>query len=582
MNTRLKKNIILAITLLYILPLLYIEPLIAAEEKSNSSSTTITLGEIKARADAAMREKKYSRAINLYKEYLKHDSDYNIWIKLAISYFYYGFPKKALQILQSQNPPSEFKRAHNLYYQGLSLLTLKKEELAKDKLKEAAVHLDKYGYEAIFEMCVLAYNDRNKDHVNYWARLYQMRNPRGRRIEKIKQIQQLANNGSYSKEIKGATLPNLERPFYRYHKLSLSKYPHFWLMQFGGDVDVITTKAPNQFHVLNDNPSQTGSILATFGIGLGPLETKSTTSMIGYNYKINWLSTQDRFSEWKENMDSFSNFFDYFPFQLDLMERYHQIYGDFAFKLNNYFSFGMYSLFEIVRAGSSLGDDTTSNSAITLSEKLLLTPWLKIEYLHNIGTAVYLYLNRKYEEDFTEKSFSMYSFDNHFPISILLENYFRFPRISLNLKLNGYYFDYTFNDPWMDKNRMGGLLYADYTFLESWRVNLMFSYFIDAYKLELLVDASKSGNNASAKQSVFQERNDSGFIVKGGLAFLLGDFYRFDLNAIYIQSSNADFQIFDRERLYVEFLFTIGFPNSVRSIELMEKFEESNIVISDI
>ena len=570
---------------LTVLPVFSSSSLIAASEKkaSSSSGTTITLGEIKARADAAMKDRKYSRAINLYKEYLKHDnSDYNIWIKLAISYFYYGFPKKALQILQTQTPPTEFKRAHNLYYQGLSLLTLKKEELAKDKFKEAAVHLDKYGYEAIFEMCVLAYNERNKDHVNYWGRLYFMRNPRGKRIEKIKQMLQLANTNSYSKEIKGATLPNLERPFYRYHKLSLSKHPHFWLVQFGGNTDIITTMAPTQDHKLNETPSQTASIMSTFGIGLGPLETSNTMSMIGYNYKINWLSTQDRFSEWTDNMDSMSSFFDYFPFQLDLMERYHQIYGEFAFKLNNYFSFGMYSLLEIVRAGSSLGDDTTSNEAITLSEKLLLTPWLKIEYLHNIGSTIYLYLNRKYEEEFSEKSFSMFSFDNNFPISLLLENYCYLPKISLNLKLNAYYFDYTFNDPWMDKNRMGGLFYADYTLLDSWRFNFMFSYFVDMYKLQLLVDASKSGKNESAKRSDFQDRNDSGFIIKGGLAYLLGDFYRFDLNATYIQSSNPDFQIFDRQRVYIEFLFTMGFPNSVRSIELMDKFEETNIVISDI
>ena len=558
---------------------------IFADDKSSTStkksSSTLTLGEIKKRADDSMKEKKYSRSINLYKEYLKHDSDYNIWIKLAISYFYYGFPKKALKILQSQTPPTEFKRAHNLYYQGLCLLSLKKEEEAKKKLMEAAVHLDKYGYEAIFEMCVLAYNDRNKEHVNYWANLYQSRNPRGKRINKIKQMQQLANSGSYALIIKGATLPNLERPFYRYHVLSLSKYPHFWLIQAGGATDMITTKAAKPDHTLMDIPSQTASLLSTFGIGLGPIETRSTISLIGYNYKINWLSTSDRFSEWTDNMDGFSSFFDTFPFQLDLMERSHQIYGEFAFKFNNYFSFGLYSLLEIVRAGSSLGDDSISTSAVTLSEKLLLTPWLKIEYLHNVGSAVYLYLNKKYDEDFVEKSFSMYSFDNNFPISVLLENYCKLPKYSLNLKLNAYYFDYTFNDPWMDKNRIGGLIYGDYTIWDNLRFNLMFSYFIDVYKLQFLVDASKSGSS-SATTGTFQDRDDSGFVVKGGISYLLGDFYRFDLNGVYIQSQNANFQIFSRQKIYAELMFTMGFPNSLRSIELMDKFEETNIIISDI
>ncbi len=528
------------------------------------------------------RKQNYDAAIELYRKHLRRNRrDYNSWNSLAAAYYHTGLPRQGLRYLQSVQGKTGAK-SYNLYYQGLCHTAVGEIELAKQRFTEASRYVDEYGSRATFEMAAIEYNARDTAKAQYWLSLYQGRYPQGVFIRTVQGMQQSLREGTFIAGIEGNKKPDMERALYRYNSLSLSERPHFWFVQLGGESAGGSAKSPTPDGKLVDDPFVAYDVLANAGIGVGPLRTENATAFAGYVYRQKWSTDESRVETYFQDPTDLA----YQPFRPDVMEREHQLFGDFRRRIAGKFFVGAFGRMEFVRLGSGLipgPDETQLNQVLKVAERTLLIPWAGISYLEDTQTLMYLYLRRELNldaPDFSNKSYILTGGDEP-ALSYGLSHHMGFPNVGLDLNFEGFLYEFVYNDPWFDYTRLGGIGSIKFEFYKGIYAHGLFGMYSDTYQVKVL----KQGSCTYRPQStVGQEssqtpkacaRIDDGKLFEVGAYWDYSQFHRFGASFTYVTNENPSLSIFDRTQYWIRGHVTMAFPSVDRVIRYVDRFADS-------
>ena len=192
----------------------------------------------------------------------------------------------------------------------------------------------------------------------------------------------------------------MEDALFKYNKLSLSHYPHFWFVEGGWQyIDHAGQEpAPGGEHRSRTTPRTwrrwptpaSASVRSSKATPRRPSATRTARS---------WNTDFDRINEWMADPTDI----EYFPLRGDLLERRHQFYGDFRHDISGLLYYGAYGRYELARIGSSLWPSPdpagAAQGAADLRTRSCVIPWIGASYAGNMRTLFYLYLRKELNQD---------------------------------------------------------------------------------------------------------------------------------------------------------------------------------------
>jgi hypothetical protein len=534
-----------------------------------------------AQAQKEFAARNWDKAIQLYRKHLRSNrGDVNTWNQLAAAYYHTGLPRRALRYLKHVERRTT-ERSYNFYYQGLCFSMLGQMDDARIWFRAASVAQDEYGARSTFELGTIEYNDRVVDRASYWLNLYLQRFPTGvYRAQAVRMLQSI-QNGTYIEGITGVEKPDMEKALYRYNKLSLFDFPHYWLVQGGYSWAGEEGWEPNYNGELRSRFDEKHGVTGTAAFGAGPWRSGPMTAWGGYNYRQLWVTDQNRFSTWLEDpLD-----LEYFPLRGDLLERRHQFYGDFRRAINDRWFVGVFGRIEFARVGSSFfpsPEDSDLRTVINMSDTTLLIPWVGVTWWRDFRTLAYLYMRKEINSNSAElsnKSYDLGLTGGEPAFSLGISQNMPFPEVKLDANVELFRYEFIYNDYWLDYTREGAIASVEYEILPRWYLTGLMGIYEDRYQIGRLKFGScsnkPSSTGAADSQPIQCQRTDSGLMYQVGGYWNWTQFTRISGNYLVVTNSNPKQKEFAGSKQSFNVVFTMAFPSVKRVDRFVNRFADS-------
>lgn len=512
--------------------------------------------------------KKYSKAITLFHKYLrKRPKDYHAWSMLAAAYYHSGQPKVALKYFRRLMKYTA-RKSYNFYYQGLCLEELDRKLRAKQAYLLASKYSDEYSERSVFQIGIVEYHQGNKKYARYWANRYLERYPSGIfRKRALRMIYSLDKN-KYISGLEGAKKPDMIKAMMNYHPLSIIRgFPHFWYLQGGFNYDTTSVFNPNFAQKqLVQEAYENYDLNGVAGFGVGPFKDRRSAAYLGYQYYQKWLSDRGRMMTWFGDLTDL----EYFAFRPDLLERYHQIFGNFVRDFTPKFSFGMDGVYEIAKVGSRLPGPVEFEEVLPLSSTIFLHPWINYQFNPSYSIKGYLYLQKHLDQEVPAHSSRSYTvLEGGQDISAGVTQLYKVPELNLDLRFNLYRYSFVYNDYWLDNVKIGGYVEAEHEFIRDFHIKFLLGMYQTDFQQQII----KGGNcNIDDPKSVEQGsfklcgRVDTAQLAQVTFEWDISRFQRLTGRINYSNNDNKTLKAFRSSRLAFIVGYAVAFPE-VGSLE---------------
>ena len=356
------------------------------------------------------------------------------------------------------------------------------------------------------------------------------------------------------------------------------EYPNFWYIETNGKYLYETGFEPSKDFGNKTSQDEVYALNFRSGIGVGPFRSDNITTFAGYSYNQTWNSTQDRMRTYFEDPIALN----YFPFRPDLLEREHSFFGDVRAKLPYSLYAGAFLKYSINMYGSNLSGP--EKWGITASyrnmDKTTFIPWAGYQWGKNHRSLMYWYFTKEINNDDNNFSYQTYSFGfDTFPISIGLTHSSDFPSAKTSLNLELYKYEFIYNDPYKDHNRIGGLVNITHNLIPTVDIELTGAYFTDTYIEPILKNNTCSSSTNGQKPTIDDpvvncSRIDTGYLLEGQISWAYRQFYRvfFNFSTLTNTNSNLTEQGFEQQEILGG--ITLAFPSVKRTIRYSERFAD--------
>lgn len=543
-------------------------------------------GSLASQGRTKFLQRRFDEAIDLFRRHLRRfPKDANVWNELGAAYYHTGQPRKALRYLKHVERNAT-DHSYNLYYQGLCYLAAEEPDRAKEYFSAVATrYKDEYAARSTVELGIMEYNEHNKPRAFYWLTLYLQRYGNGTYAARAQQLVQSLRENRWIDGVEGTRKPDMEDALFKYNKLSFGPKPHYWFVQGGGQLSQDSGQEPDQNGGIKPSSAQSISGLANAGIGIGPWKQGDTTALAGYSYRQNWLTDQDRIDEWS---DSFTDL-RYFPLRGDLLERHHQIYGDFRHDVAGYLYYGVYGRYEWIRINSKYfptGENSQLAQVLKVADTQLLIPWIGTSYFNNnFRTLAYIYLRKELNSDSPDYSNKSYNFadSKRTPLSFGLSHNMDFPDLGLTVNVELYQYQFTYNDYWLDYQRTGGFLGTEIEVMPRWYLTGLVGYYSDDYVLPRIKERpcgtqpTVGSNDGSALGGTPNtcSRVDTGLMYQLGLYWNWTQFQRFSFYVQMVENKNPSQKEFEDSKVAYQFMYTMAFPSVKRVVRIIDRYADT-------
>lgn len=541
-----------------------------------------------AQARSSFKEKKYDKAITLYRKHLrKNRKDYNTWNQLGASYYHTGLPKRGLRYLKHVQNRTTLK-SYNYYYQGLCYSAIGRSKKAKDYFTLSAVkYKDEYASRATYEMAAIEYKARDGAKSAYWLNLYRSRYPSGVYYQQVNRMLISLQTGNWLENVDGVAKQSMEKALFKYNPLSLSEHPHYWFWEVGSNYEVRSGQEPANNGKLNPTTSSNISLLANAGVGIGPLREGKTTAFAGYTYRQKWLTESER---WKEFSDEGSSpDFGYFPFRPDLLERYHQFYGDIRRQVSSNLYWGVYGRYELARIGSNqafFGGDTDLAKVQKISDTQTLIPWVGAIFNKYNRTLFYWYLRKEINEEspeFSNKTYDLGFISGGDPLfSLGLSHQTSLPELDMELSAELFQYEFIYNDPWLDYSRKGAIASIEYQAIPRLYFTGSLGIYNDIYPLDRIKMTQCNSETSTDSSQIslddrprFCQRTENGTLISAGAFWNWTQFNRFSLKYQVVQNKNSSQKEDELQKQVIVFRATMAFPSVTRVLRFTDRYADS-------
>jgi tetratricopeptide (TPR) repeat protein len=535
-------------------------------------------------AKQAMAAKNYDAAIDLYRQHLRlNKNDYDAWAQLGAAYYHTGLPKRALRYLKTSVKRSSL-RSFNFYYQALSYAALDSQQKSVGYYELASAYQDTYGGRAMFELGVTYYNQEDGVRARHWLNLYLQRHPNAPQRDVAIRLIKNIDEKRFIPLTDGNDRPNMENSLYRYNKLSLFPSPHYWFAQVGGLFDYKESMEVQDKGAPVSQASLQQAILVNAGIGVGPYRDGKSTIFGGYTYRQNWFTDPERLETYLEDpLD-----IEYQPFRPDLLERRHQVYGDFRRLIFADLYLGLFGRIEFARSGSQLilvqEDENIPLRTVKIADTTLLIPWIGYAWTSQMRTLGYFYFRKQVNEDapdFSNKTYSFLDGEDSPPISLGLSHSMSFPEERLEVNLEIFRYEFIYNDVWQDYTRLGALLALEFQLIPTIQLRALGGYYMDDY----IHDWPRIGSCSSIKPTdgSLSEgadvsrciRQDEGILGQVGASWNYSQFHRISADLVYVVNENPYQTEFDESKVTATVTLSIAFPSIKRVFRYIDRFGDS-------
>ncbi len=544
----------------------------------------------------ALESGNYDRAIDLFRSAVRqYPQDYDTWTQLAAAYFHSGLPRRALRYLKMAEKKTSI-RSYNLLYQGLAYQALDAKEKSRLFLKNAAQFPDSSGGRAMIEIGLMDYKAKDNERATYWFNLYLQRHPRGPFRQDATKMLSAIRSGKTLASVATSNSPDTESALFKYNKLSLGTMPHFWFSQVGGSYRSKTVFEKDDRRAFSQSTPESQSLLASGGIGLGPIRNSEGSIWAGYNYFQDWNTLNERVKTYFDEPGDIA----YQPFRADLMERRHQFYADARRELPFNLQIGAFFRLEFARIGSSMfsGPEIQSfdSEVQAIADTTWFVPWIGYDWNPNMRTSMYFYLRKEINEEVPDFSNKSYSFevgaDSTLPLSFGISHDMVLPKFKTEASAELYSYEFIANDPWFDYSRQGFNGSLDHQVIPDLYVTLGGGYFRDTYIEEILKNgacnltkisdgASLTQNEGEATAPVRCYRDETGFMVRAGVFLNLSQFQRIGGELSYVSTSNPNQKEFETSTLSLLGTATIAFPSVKRVQRFVSRYADTALTKKD-
>jgi outer membrane protein assembly factor BamD (BamD/ComL family) len=524
----------------------------------------------------------WNAAITLYKKHLRSiPNDLVAWNQLAAAYYHSGQIKLALETLRRFDKTTPDK-SFNYFYQGMCVAILGSDKDAVKFWEYATNWADEFGARATFELAIYAAKDGDIPKTKQWLQTYLQKFPRGPDANAAKEQLRALSEGKKPEAMKGFDRPDPEATIYKYHPWSLFQFPHFWEIQTGftSSENIGYQPGPlepgSRYGTIERRNEQDTALLVNASIGVGPIRKDSNSSFAGYTYKQNWLTQPDSLPNWIS--DGFS--LDAFPIRGDMMERTHQLFGDFRRQASSQIYMGAYARVSFSRIGSSFfpsPDDSNLRVVTSDVDTSLIIPWVGWSWSQTSRSMLSLYLRKEIHNQSPEHSNKTYDLSASVDlpaISFGFAHGLEFPSKRLELSFDLYQYEFIFNDFWLDYTRRAALAAAEYTIYRGIGASVTLGYYQDSYKLPYIKTGSCSGSIDSENPiPVACIRADTGNLIHLNVYYEKSQNLRFDLSYQMVENSSGQ-KVYSESKNSLSAGVVWAFPGTRRVAKMTKRFAD--------
>lgn len=546
-----------------------------AQNTLDSGAVMVPQGQSLSSIRELMRSRRHADAVLPLRQLLQADPDNTkAWEMLAVSYYYLGRVKEAIKLLKFAEFRSSPDPAYNYLFQGMGYIVLKKYDLAATYLKKSKdIKKSPFAQLAAYELAVFYYNRRKPLRTRRWFNYYLKHYPNSKNSKVLRAFQEHLKLGVFRGRLKGIPKPDLEHAFYRHAPLSLMNLPHYWFLSTGGtsieeygrEVDQTN---PAKALAFKDRVDHLYILNFDSGIGLGPFDLGDVSLVAGYNYLQKWNTTVERFNVYVDDPSDIR----YFLFRPDLLERHHQLYSKFEVLSLQPLSFGAELMGETRRIGASswLGEgpepwDWSQN--LTLAHRWVLSPWVGYRLSPRHLLKAYAYVMQEYNKQNQDFSHQTLSLDG-LPLAYGAGYIGTFPRFQLSLDLDVFYYDYVFNDPFLDHSKMGVVGRVSYGVFSEFKLFLQGIYSDDTYTekhVKLGSCRARLGGVDKSKVDLRKPhkcpRTETYLSAQFGIDLTYRDSYGIFLMGQYLDNQSIEFEELSFEQMKFVAGVVIAFPD---------------------
>lgn len=535
-------------------------------------------------ARSAFAQEDYDTAIEHLRLHLRSNlSDDAAWNLLGAAYYHTGLPLLALKHLDRIEDRTR-EKSYNYYYQGLCYLLLRNKKMATHFFQAASTFNDDYGSRGLFELGLLLYHRAFRwDHPTEVARAreildqYLVRFPQGSYAPIARRLVASLTTGiKLEEEVLGTERPDMDRALYRYNPYSLGDFPNFWQLGLGLNLRQRSGQQPDRVRGLKPYSEQRQAIDTQAVVGFGPLRQGASTAWGGYFYGQQWFTDAERITSFFADPT-----FETQPFQTDLLERRHHVFGDYRYQLSSRVQVGLFGRLSWGRVGSQYlvnYQNVEIQHVLPTSDISVGIPWLGVLIGETGHALVYGYFRKEISTAVPEFSHRSYDFEgDRLRYSLGLSGGASFESIHLDVAGDLFRYQYTFNLPWFDYTRTGGIVSADLEFYPRFHIFLYYGLYRDAYDLETLKLRSCTAivdRDATplADAPLACRREDSGDLVHGGIYWNISQFSRLGIGALFVTNANAVQREYEEQTTSFVFRWTMAFPSVNRVERFVQRF----------
>jgi hypothetical protein len=185
-------------------------------------------------------------------------------------------------------------------------------------------------------------------------------------------------------------------------------------------------------------------------------------------------------------------------------------------------------------------------------------------------------------DEYSNKSYSIFGGDE-LVMSYGITHNMEFPKNKLRVNIEAFQYEFIYNDFWLDYNRLGAIVAAEYEFYPKFFVRGLVGFYTDVYIRDRLKQKQcafvESGEGlSSGGASDFPktcQRTDTGQLMEVAGFWNYSQFHRLEGAIKSISNSNPSLKVFDKSKYTMEFRLTWAFPNAERVIRYVDRFADS-------
>lgn len=549
--------------------------------------------DFKAQGDRALATEAYTDAIRHYRKHLKaNPKDSGAKVLMAVAYLYSGEPERSLVILKA-NEDSAPSKALNFFHQALAHNMMGDRIEADKAFVQAARFQSKYGDWSIYELAVRAYEDRDATRVKYWADLSTQRYPSGKFVAYAKGMLNDARLGQFNSEYPSFDKPTLTESTMKFHPYSFSKtLPHFWYWLYGYHYTSGSKKDPtsDESAPLKEVGYSKHALMMHFGAGLGPLVKNNSRTQVGYLYRQNWLSDDERITDYFKGGDPVE-YLTYLPFRADLLERQHIVFVDTEIDFTDFLLFKLYAAQRYTFMGARLipgpeGDSIDQNATL-VKQGTDFQPRLRV-YNKEVGMELYAMMNKSLNNEIKAFSSQTYSLTSSTPVlsgGILVD--YTPSALEDRLRIDGHIIlhDFIFNDYYNDYTRQGFVLGVNYQVNSSLSGHAELGVIKDDFKLSIprqSTTCSGASVQGYSENPLSCKRQTDLLIARAGFAWNYGRFKNLFADVSYLDVKSDNFKADDRSEFSIIAGGSFSFPESSTALKMeRDVFDATQYFIYD-